>query len=717
MALGPKEALKKASATIENSDPVRARYETLCGLWQCYAYGPQWARETRGSSLSGNRLSYLKSVIAPKRQDVRIAMNMIQGRIERTNARLMPRELDYVAKPASRASNDMVAAMVATSRLKQQTEDVGSIRALRRASLWRCVLGSSVIKRTMMRVGPSVVVRGADGQPSMGPTGRPRTISTFRNQWTAHPPYEFIRDPSATTTDFNDEQIIGHECPRTTEWLSRTYGITVETKSVMGDLLEFQRWLLQASGQSFGQSFGNSKLPAVMVSEWWFKDPDREDPDRPWPWRMMAFRDTRAKEAGDRKLRVLEFGENPYHGLPLHHIVYDHQTGAPWGIGIPPKCIPAQDSYNIAHTNMLRVLVAHGTPKYVVEANSLVDGIKDGLNTRADLPIVYHQGRKPPERMATPQIDSTVRQILADSPDWFDSMLNHSPVQIGQAVKRGESKSAYEFRKDSADMSQTAILDEDELTLNELLTGTIHDIIKTESTKAMVNRLSHEYTVSQILTLKQQDSIETLAGVKIVKETLRPRTSLEVKEDFVAAITSQIVDPVVARRSMLVQNGIAFDVQEQRSYEQQVLEIASLLNGEEAGVYLGQNHEMHQFTLELEMNSPRFSAYSSDQQAAIQQHWTEHQEMKQIQLQLQQPLAPLPDESGMSDSRGDEGDGALMEQPTNTPAGAAPTPTGGPGGSMGLGLGEGVASGIGLPQTGVAATAPMPSVPVGAGLM
>ena len=709
MALTVDEALKKAGETIENSNSARARYETLCGLWLCYTYGPQWAQITNGTSISGN-LSYLKSVIHPKRRDVRIAMNMIQPRVERTNSRLMPRELDYVAEPASRASNDTVAAKVATARLEQQTDNIKAIKAMRKASLWRCVLGSVVVKRVMQPVGTPVVVRNPDGSPSMGPKG-PRTLRTFNNKLVVCPPFEFIRDSSARTTDFEDEEIIGHECPRTTEWLERNYGIKVKTNAVMGELLEFQRFLYSATGQSFG-GFGESKQPGIMVSVWWFKDTS-ENGKNSWPWRMMAYRDTKSENAEDRQLHALEFGPNPYHHLPLHHFIYDHQLIAPWGIGIPAKTIPAQDSYNIAHTSMLRTFVSHGSAQWLVKKNSLVDGERDGLNPRADHPIIWYGNTAldKPERVVSAPLDATVRQILADAPAWLDAMLNQSPVQVGEAVKRGESKSAYEFRKDSADMSQTAILDEDELTINQLLTGMMHDIIKSEPTKVLIEKLSRQFTTQQIMTLKQQDASETLAGVKVVKETLRPRTTLETKEDYLAAINSQIIDPIAARRSMLVDKGITFDIKEKRAYEAQVLEMSAILSGEEVEVFLGEDHEMHQYALELEINSSGFRMYDDEQQEAIQQHWTDHEEKKQMKLQLAQPQQPMTEEPMPPE----QDMGSMMEQPINAPAGAPFAPPMQP--DLGLGGfgGAGISSGLGLPQSGGAPMAPELSVPVGAG--
>jgi hypothetical protein len=721
MALTEQDALKKANELIANSNAARARHEAMCGLWLCYTYGPQWAQFTKNANLSGNSLRYLRPVINPRRRDVRVAINHIQARVQKINSRLMPRELIYNTGPASRASNDMVASLVANARMKQQTDDARALTTIRRASLWRCVLGSAVIRRTMESVGEPVTVRGADGKPSVGPNGRERTIKTFAHKWVVCPPYEFIRDASARTTDFEDEEIIGHECPRTVEWVKRKFGVDVKAKATMGQLLEFQQFLYRATGQTYGQGFGESKAPAVMVSEWWFKDTSQNGKNR-WPFRMLAYRDTRGETASDRQLVPLEFGPNGYYHLPLHHITYDQKLISPWGLGIPPKCIPTQDAINIGMTSMLRASVHHGSPTWVIEDNSLVDGVREGLNPRADKAVVYFSSAKrPPTRLESAQVDSTVRQILADSPVWLDAMLNTSPVQSGQAVKRGEAFKAYEMRKNEADTPLTSILDEDEVVFDQLLTGTMQDILKSDTPKSLLNRLSHQFTQQQILTLVEQDPSETLAGVKIVKETLRPKTTLETKDDFMSAIQSEMVDPITARRSMLVDKGITFDVREKRAYDHQVMEISSLLNGEEVEVWLGQEHEMHQYAIELEMDSQQFNAYSDEQQQALQDHWTEHQEKKQIRAQLDEPLPQMPEEPlppeaappgealpGLGDLPPELLGQQAAQPPLNAAAGALPTPPLG-------GLGEGIVSGGLLPQTGAVPTAPIPSAPVGAG--
>ena len=700
------QALKKASDQIDSSNSSRAMYEALCGLWMAYTYGSQWADVRSGSARGGYALNQLKTIVDANRSDVRIAMNMIRPRVTKLNSRLKPRRLEFRVEAASKANNDQVAAMVANVRLTQQLENITAIRAIRLASLWRVVLGSCVVRRSMTSVGQPIIVRDEAGNPSKGPNGKERTIRTFEHNWAVCPPFEFIRDPSANTAIFDEDEVIGHEKPRTLEWLKRNYGVELQTEATMGQLLEFQKFLHDSTGQSLASGAQDSKAKAVMVSEWWFKDPDKKEKWGTW---MLAYRDSRGESIEDRQLKVLQFGDNPFHGLPLHHLWYDIQLMSPWGRGVAALTQPAQDATNMAFVGMLRALTSHGCPKYLIEDGSLVDKIENALNNRVDQPIVYRRGTlNPPKRMESTQIDAVGAKILADSPDWLDSMLNMSPVQAGQAVARGESAKAYETRRDSADTPLTSITDDDELTLNELLSGTLQDILKTDSVKALREKLSHEFTLEQLLTLKSQDPADTLAGVKIVPDSLRPQTPQEMKEDFAAAVSQELVDPVAARRTLLVRGRVTFDEKESRAYYQQIREIASLLSGEPIDVYLAQDHDTHQWVISLEMESTRFGGYSDEQRNALMEHWEDHEQSKQMLLApgMGEQSGGLP-EAPMQPPMDPMQQQPMPPMPQLPPAGPMPPPM----------PGEGMPGGQGIPGAGLDLMAMMPGAPVGAGQM
>ena len=651
---------------METSDQSRARYEAECGLHMCYAYGTQWANVTPGAGRGGYALQQLKSYIKPNSTKVRFAMNFIRGRIRKVNSRLMPRRIPYTVKPSSRASNDSIAALVADARLKQQIKSTQAVGALRRAYLWRVVLGSVVVRRSINQVGPSIMVRDASGEVSLDRTGRERKIKTYSNNWAVCPPYEFIRDPSATTACFDDEEIIGHEKARTTGWVQRKFGKTVESKADMGQLLECQRFLNSAIGDTqLTRKQTDSKLPAVMVSEWWFKD-DSSSSANPWPWHMIAYRDTCGENPDERSLHVLQFGKNPYFGLPLHHFEYDPKPTCPWSAGVPELTIPAQDASNLAFVSALKTMIAHGNPRWTVEANSLTEPLHVALANNPDHPIEYHTGMQPPTRIPSAPLDSTTAEMLAKTGDWLDEMLTMAPVQSGKAVARGEAAKAYEVRRDAADTPLTAIIDGDRLIMQDLLHGTIHDIIKTESVEVMINRLSHEFTEDQIKVLKQQDSTKLLAGIEVDVDKLRPRTPQEAREDAAAAIGSEMLDPVEARRTLWIREGIAIDERESRAMQTQQQELASMLMGEQVDVYPGQYHEAHKWIISLEMDDPRWAQYTDDQRDAINEHDRLHDEAMQM---LAQVGASLENPEVFSEAQPEQ---PVQQQPTSDLVGQQP---------------------------------------------
>ena len=637
MAFSQKDALQKATDLLNWSYVPRMTREAYAGLCLAYAYGNQWAGGSRNLA-GGVAIQQLRTITDANRADVRFCFNEIQDRLEKINSRLMPRELQYRCVPASRSNDDFVASLVGNRRLEILTEEVHALRRLRRSSLWRCVLGSAMVRRTIGAVGQAKPVTGSDGAPIVDDAGQPKVVRTFEHGWAVCPDFEFIRDPSFLDTDFDMDEAIGHEKPRPVSWLQRYYPQAgkIDTKATMGQLLEFQQFLQRSVGTCLDKGWQMSKEPAVMVSEWWFRDPG-EGSQRDWPWYMLAWRDTNpATSEGHQGLKCLHFSRNPYHNLPIHHYTYRDKLLSQEGIGIPGILMQVQDAVNVAMTGMIRRLTWHSGIKYVVVENSLVDDIKVALSPRLDKPIVYRKGSKPPERMGAGALDPLADSILANSGDWFDRLLNNSRIQYGVSSKRGESGNALQAKQEQADTPLTAISDADEATTNELLTGTLMDVLKTDTVEGLVELLGDEFPANQIAALKMREASESIKGVKVVPESIRPKTPQELRRDAFEEVQSQMVDPVAARRGVLMRGGKAIDYREGLAMEKQQAEIQQILDGQPVLAELRQDHEMHLYVLGLEVESQRFSAYSPQQQQAIRDHISAHEDSKTTEIQLEQ---------------------------------------------------------------------------------
>lgn len=663
MAMTGEQALKRTQQISETSEMSRASHEALCGLWLCYAYGSQWADAGRGRH-GGQAMRHMRTVISANRADVRLSMNLIKPRITKLNSRLKPKRLRFRTSAASGASNDLMAAMVSEKLLETEAQRMGMLRALRKVSLWRVVLGSGLIRRTLRAVGMPVTVRDPAGQPIMGKNNQPKTIRSWEHGLSVDAPYEYLRDPAANDLDFDGEDCIGHEKPMPLSEVKRNFGhlpeiASLKTNTTMGQLLEFQRFLYGAVGQTMDKGFSQSQTPAVMFGQWWLRD-DSHDAKRRWPWYLITVRNSGGEGGEDRKLQPIMFGPNPFFRLPIHHYWFHNELLQPWGRGVPSACKFPQDAVNIAFINMLRMLVSHGNAKYVVEEGSLVDEISDALTNRFDIPIVYRRDAKPPERMKSSPMDPSVTNIMGNAPQWLDWMLNMSPVQGGEAVKRGEASKAYEFRLQQADTPLTDISDEDELTDNELLTGLQHDLMRTETITTLREKLSGEFNDKQLADFLRQDPEVSGLGASVTPDSVRPKTPQEEKDAAKEFIESGLSDPLDARMTLLSRARIALSHREGVAFEKQLVENQLILGGELVEAYLAQDHVTHQYALSLEMESARFEAYSPEQRAALQEHWREHEEYKGIKLRLkaeteaagQQQQAPEMEMGGLAEPAG-----------------------------------------------------------------
>jgi hypothetical protein len=618
------KALKRAQELIRTSNGSRAALEALTGLRLVYAYGNQWAGVGQGKA-RGHQLRQLRTIIDPDDPRIRVCMNQIRNRVRKVLSRLRPIELDFTVKNRSRAANDLVAAMVANRRLQLHTDEIDALGILRQKDLCRAVLGSAVIRRTIAANGREVVVRDEANNPKMGPNDKPLSIRSFRHGWAVCPPYEFIRDPSALKLTFDDDDALGHEKPRTADWVMRNFGVKINTDTTMGKLLGFQKFLFQATGQSLDDGWMQSELPAVLVSEWWFQD-DTGKTGTQWPFYMLAYRDPGASGEDAVGLKPIHFGPNPFYELPLHHFWYEQELFCPWGKGIPDLLMQAQDIANVGWTSTMRQVVHHGNAKWIVEKDTLVDDPRVALNNQPNRPILIQSNANHiPRREPAAPLDQNAMMLLQESPQWLDRLLNMSAVQSGEAVKRGESAEAYRFRHESADSPINDTLKDDEIAVNALLTGTMFDLVKTDNIEALRELLSHEYTDDHILTLKSQDISQAVAGIAVKQDTLRPKTPQEQQEELAVGIDKKMIDPIAARRTLWIRTGKGMDAREQAALEQQQRELQSLLSGEFVEVYAGQDHAAHIYVLEMEQDSARWQTYGEEKRMHVDAHLQEHQ--------------------------------------------------------------------------------------------
>lgn len=647
--LSEPQALEIAKTQIRASQSTRAAMESLCAVYMLYTYGSQWGRLGVGTR-GGQSVRRLKPIWDPDSPNVRCAVNEIRRCVQKINSRLEPRKLEFDVLADSPASNDRIAARVGQKRMDAFCREVNARRYLRAGVRWRTVLGSVIVRRTMWTKGKVALLRDPDNKPQERKDGSYRTIRTFGHGWQICPPYEFIRDPAANDPTFEGENYIGHEKPVPVDHVVRFYGKGAlprgegnEIKGTMGRYMHVQQLIYRATNTMAGARPDDSKTPALLLSEHFFRDPDAEG-ENDWPWRLLAYRDAYGTEA-NQELHRLEFGRNPYQDLPMHHFVYDAVPAHAWGSGIPEQTIGRQNLINLGWTGFLRSHLLHSGGFLMVEKDAIVGEITDLLAQRYNKPIEVNPGARhwpPIVRETGPGIDQVSATFIQRGPEMIENSLNLSAVQWGITSKRGESSKAVERKQEQADTPITARIDEDEITTNELLTGTLYDIGKTATLKDLGTILSGEFSDMELATFLHQDFSKAGIGVRVTQDSLRPRTPREYREEYTQLIESGMVEPVDARRAMLV-NGVAILPLESLNYDLQMEEVRRMLRGYAAKVTEDQDHPTHLFAIGVVQARPGYDQYSEQQRSRIEGHASEHKEYMQLsqvtQREFEAPLA------------------------------------------------------------------------------
>jgi len=648
MSLTRTECHEKAAQRLRDSTATRAAYEAICGMSMVYAYGDQWSRLSHGTR-GGQSLKQLRPVIDPDRRDVRVAINEIRPRIEQANSWMEPQKLEFDVRSASPATNDRIAAQVGQKRLEVFCRSAKALKKQQARVRWVTVLGSAVVRRTMASRGKTVVLRGPDGEPSQRKNGSLRTIRTFQHDWQVCPAYEFVRDPAANSIDFEGEDCIGHEKPVMADYIVRQFGPSALPKPVtatIGQYMSMQSFIYRATGQSLGARPSDSKAKGVLLSEWWFRDPDSEA-DNDWPWWMLAYRDAYGEKPGDRELKVLEFGPNPYQDLPLHHYVYDAPPGHAWGGGIPQQVIAQQDLTNLAWTGILRVLLLHSNGPAFIRDGSIKGSIQELMAKRYTKPVIVKSQAKdfPPMKYLDHRpLDPVAATIIQKSHGLMDDALNQSPIQRGITSPRGESGQAVGLKKEAADQPITTRARRDALTTNELLTGSLFDIAKADTLKGLKQILSGEFSDVEIATFRNQDLAKAGIGVYVTEGSKQPRTPRESREDAVLMVKSGILDATRARLGILLRSGEAIDPLEGKAFEYQQQENRLLLEGMECPVEECHLHPIHILALTALQNDPSWMLYSEDQKNRINEHLGEHKEYMEASQMMAQGQPGQPNE-------------------------------------------------------------------------
>ena len=657
-------AIKKYNEVLDSSQYDRATMETLCGLWQLMGWSAdQWVGVTRGMS-GGTSIKKLQPVFDPGRNDVRLAMNEIRRAIKENTARTNPRELEWTVDPATESPRDRSAAQVGHKRLELQLMPTMALDVLGDNNIWRATLGSSVVRRCMMPREDGLKLRDATGEPMVDENGEQRILQGgYEHWWEVAPPCELVRDPSARSWRFDNEEFVGHEkaCPiGKVQAMFPDFKPPEGLKSTMGGLLQFQNtlWTQTRGAVGVGMTVSESKQPAIMFCEGWYRG-------RGWKWthHLIGWRDSAANQPDKRGINILQFSKNGYHEIPLHPFVFDWPPGRPWGMGLAEELTPHQMMKNISITALLRLILDAGG-RYIINVNGLRDKkVEDILNSRWRPFIVGSaQDMKSVDRIAPNQTDPNLMAAMTRSDEWFNAGAATSDVLRGVSSKRGESNKAIQTKIGQAEGPIMSSVDRDERIVNQLLTGTLADIGATAQPEEMDTLLGGEFGQDEIAAFLSIDFDEATPSVTVARDSLRPKPPEESLRNLSNAVQSQMIDGTAARRAHMIRTGEGLDPVEEEAYWEQMAEIRAMSVGQATPVEFMHHHDMHMWTIQYAAAKPRYRSYPPEVRKAVEAHWYEHLEMKQALASGQNTFSKTQEEE-QEQEQGQDGGEAPQGQP------------------------------------------------------
>jgi len=671
--LTPEKALEDAKSLVKAYSSTRKYYDALWTLQILYDAGRQWA--TMAEMQSGNLAVQCLPALVQRTTGMRyrVTFDKIHEMVVKLVAAISPQQI----AAAPRGGHNLTSTYTRTAK-RVQDEVLARIEALshiREAMLPTHVLGTAGIRMVLRQYGGGRG-HGKDQQ----------TLRQYEIDWANIMPWEVIRDPSATTlTPHRDEERIGHEKPRTLGWMKQHYGWAPKPEDVdstMGDLLAFQDELNAAKGMGTlpGTKAADSQAKAVMVREFYYKDPDKTNQIYSetgirvdWPWMFVSWADP--KKGSDGFSPVPTIGnkgliDNPFCEMPLFFFQFDRMIDGMWPAGVPWRLMQAQDVHNISWTWLIECMQM-GVPKWSVQERTVAGDISND----PWVPIVYkrsNQYDQKPERIPGMQMPQIPAEMVAMTPQAMREALNLADVQFGKGYKRDGSGKAYEALIQQAESVPEERVTTNELTLARLLYATTVDTIRWSTLDQLRRLLGPEVPDAHIRMLLQDDPREHLSGVGVHPSTLRPKTVGQTEEHFVSLVERTVLSPAAAVLEAYLQSGTVLDSAMRGAFEKQTSELDRILAGaDDVPANIGEHHEHHIKAIQLFLDSPRGEDVPPDRMEQIVSHLVAHIVAQQQLMAQAGGLGPMEPGPGQPSAPANAGNGSAMGTGTAASAGAA----------------------------------------------
>jgi len=644
----PEEALKICNETRRSYGPTRRYKDAFWTLQLAYNEGNQWGFITENSG--NTTVSQLKGVfdISSARR-VRITINEIQRHTAKAASMSSPQQIMATVKGPCGAVDSYTRA--SSKVLQALLERIGALGHIRSVNKDRVIVGSAGIRQTLRRVGSQKTVIPAQGRRKAA------MLAQYEIDWAPVMPWEIIRSPGARSIEMQrDEDCIGHEKPRTLEWMKLHYGWAPETDTQYGQVAHFLDEIHRLeNGPGAAPLLTEAKEKAVIPCEYWLTDADETARIYDatgitvrWPWMFFGYIDP-AKDGG-KILPIANIGNNgllanPFCGAGIKFLHYHVATEAMWGTGMPWLLMQWQDFSNIAYTWLAETLQQSAT-KWRYEKDTIERGLeKRILNNNPWQAIPWTrkgQYSLPPERVPGAQLPQTPREIVALAPEGMGRQANIAGVQMGEGYKRDGSGAAYQTLINEAETVPEDRVTGDEITLGALLRDTLIDTIRISTTDQLAALTGGRVSETYLAELKRDDPRLRIATAELHPTTMRPKTRQQTEERYSGLIANMILPQDIGVKEAIRSGVVGWDSDRERAYQLQEAEIELMRQDRYSNVLRDDEHVWHIECVRAELNSPDRLDFQPKYIDMLQQHMLQHQQahMETQGMALGQPETP-----------------------------------------------------------------------------
>ena len=385
-----------------------------------YLTGKQWVVFDKSSR---------KIVEKPKELwEERVTINRIRPIVRTELAKITKSKLQFTVIPVTNEEEDIDAAKVGTQAVEHVWRNSNMDEKRFKTALWQITTGTG-IKKTFWndKLGDEAQLNTLDeqGEFALDEQGQEvmqsKALGDVDNSVVS--PFNFRFDPSVT--EFDDAKWCVEDILRTTDEVKETYDVEVSPDGGLASTNLFNSMLANVNGQT--SDYKPTKVKdGVIVKEYWEK---------------KSVKHPKGRHITIANGKLLQYEDNPYDRLPYFLFAHNLVPGRVHGASNIEDLIPIQREYNKTRTQRRLNQTRAGSPRMLVEANSLID---EPTNEPAEI-VEYKMGKNMPQWETPPAEPGHIQAELELQLRDFEDISGIHEVSRGAAPTGVKSGIALNF--------------------------------------------------------------------------------------------------------------------------------------------------------------------------------------------------------------------------------------------------------------------------------